>query len=149
MATNDYIKPSERFVLLGVIDPDANSTGALSTGYVDMSKFSSVYALVAAGTIASTGKIDFKLQQATTSGGAGVKDISGKSITQLTEAGTDSDKQAVINCHESELDAEGGFRFVKAVYTGTTAGADSAAFIWGVDPKYPPVDATTVDEVVG
>jgi hypothetical protein len=147
---NGNIKPSDVATLLGVIDPDANGTGDLSTGWIDMSVYPSLLALILVGDIASTGKVDAKFEQATSAAGAGAKDVTGKALTQLTQAGGDSNKQALINLHASELDVAGGFRFARLTGTGTTAGADWAAVVQGFHGRYQPgAHATTVDEVVG
>ncbi|MBL4869165.1 MAG: hypothetical protein JKY67_22620 [Pseudomonadales bacterium] len=146
---NTNILPSSHAPVVGVIDPDNNAAGALSTGWIDMALFHSLMAIILAGTIEATGTIDAKLEQATDSSGTGVKDITGKSITQLTAAGTDSDKQAVINCRSDEIDVNGGFTYVRLTMTGATAAADSAAVVLGFNARYAPAaDLSSVDEVV-
>lgn len=143
--------PSERAAIVGVIDPDANAAGALTTAYVDMSKFERVMAIVMAGTLGASATLDFKLVQATDSGGTGSKDIANKAITQLTQAGTDSDKQAVINVMAEELDVQGGFGFVAATMTTATATSDSGAILLGFDATHAPAsdnDLASVDEIV-
>ena len=143
--------PSQRVAVAGVIDPDANTAAAYTSDYADMSQFESVMALIQVGTMASTSTVDAKLVQATDSSGTGVKDITGKAITQLTEAGTDSDKQAIINCYADELDTAGGFTHVAIVMTVATAASDSGAVLLGFDSKYGPAngyDLASVDEIV-
>jgi len=143
--------PSQRSAVAAVIDPDANAAGALTSDWIDMGQFESVMAVVMAGTLGSSGTLDFKLQQATDSSGTGAKDITGKAITQLTQAGTDSDKQAIINCYSDELDTNNGFTHVAAVMTTATATSDSAAIVFGCDPKFGPAsdyDLASVDEIV-
>lgn len=146
---NPNVKPSDRAPILGVIDPDAYAANTYTTGWIDMSLWESVQAIVFAGTLGSSATLDAKLEQATSSGGAGAKDVTGKAITQLTQAGTDSDKQAVINCQSEDLDVEGGFRYVRLSLTVGTATSDAGGVVLGADPRYAPTDATTVDEVVG
>ena len=146
---NSNILPSSRAPVVGVIDPDNNAAGALSTAWIDMSLFHSIMAVIMAGTIEATGTIDAKLEQATDSSGTGVKDVTGKAITQLTAAGSDSDKQAIVNCRSDELDADNAFTHVRLTMTGATAAADSAAVVLGFDARYQPAaDLSTVDEVV-
>ena len=143
--------PSQRVAVAGVIDPDANTAAAYTSDYADMSQFESVMALIQVGTMASTSTVDAKLVQATDSSGTAVKDITGKAITQLTEAGTDSDKQAIINCYADELDTDGGFTHVAIIMTVGTAASDSGAVLLGFDPKYGPAngyDLASVDEIV-
>lgn len=148
MGSNSNIKPNDRCTLVGVIDPDANTAATYLTGAVDMANFESVMAVVFAGDLGTSATIDAKLVQATTSGGV-YKDVTGKAITQLTQAGTDDNKQAIINCRSDELDVANGYRYVKLSMTVAVATSDSGAAIFGLDARYqPPTDATTVDEIV-
>ena len=63
--------PSERVAVVGVIDPDANTAGALVSDYGDASKFNSFMAIGFAGVMGASAAIDMKLTQATSSAGAG------------------------------------------------------------------------------
>ncbi len=147
---NPNIKPSDRAVLVGVIDPDLNAAGTLTTGWINMGLFESIMAIIFAGALGTSATLDAKLEQATDSSGTGAKDISGKAITQLTEAGTDSDKQAIINCRSDELDVNNSFCYVRLSMTVAVASSDSCAAVLGLDARYQPAaDATTVAEVVG
>ena len=86
-----------------------------------------------------------------TARGTGAKDITGKAITQLTQAGTDSNKQAIINLHRDELDLANSYTHVRLSHTVATATSDSAAILLGFDPRYNTAsdnDAATVDEIV-
>lgn len=144
-------KPSEMVAVVATIDPDANTAGALTSDYVDAASFEQIMAIVMAGALGTNGTLDAKLVQATSSGGAGVKDITGKAITQLTEAGTDSDKQAIIQVRADELDVAGGFRYVALVHTVAVATSDSGAVVLGLNPTYGPAsdyDLASVDEIV-
>lgn len=145
---NPNIKPNDLCTLVGVIDPDANAAATYLTAAVDMANFDEVMAIVFAGTLGSSATIDAKLVQATTSGGT-YKDVTGKAITQLTQAGTDDDKQAIINCRSDELDVANGYRFVKLSMTVGTATSDSGAALLGLCARYqPPADLASVDEIV-
>ena len=148
MPENVNVLPSDRAVFAGVIDPDAIAAGAVSTGWVSMADFESIQAVVMAGTLGTLATLDGKLQQATDASGTGVKDITGKAITQLTAAGTDSDKQAIINCRAEELDVNNNFTHVRLTMTVAVATSDAAGFILGHNPRYAPVDLASVDEVV-
>lgn len=144
--------PSEQAAIAAVIDPDAYAAGAQTSDWVSMSDFEAVQALVLAGTLGSSATLDAKLQQAKDSSGTDNKDISGKAITQLTQAGTDeSDKQAVINCRAEELDTENGFTHVALVMTVGTATSDAGALIMGHNPRHAPAsdhDLASVAEIV-
>lgn len=146
---NPKVRSSEYIKVLGVIDPDANTAAAYSTGYVNAGNWTRLLAIVFAGTLGTSATLDAKLEQASAAGGTGVKDVTGKAITQLTEAGTDSDKQAIINLDPNELDINNGFEFVRLTMTVGTATSDSGAVLIGIGPRNSSVaDATTVDEIV-
>lgn len=143
------ILPSDQAVLAAVIDPDVLTAATHTSGWVHMGTYESIQAIVMAGTLGSSATLDAKLEQATDSSGTGAKDITGKAITQLTQAGTDSDKQAIINCRSEELDVANGFDYVRLSITVGTASSDGAGLVLGHYPRYAPAtDAATVDEVV-
>ncbi len=142
---------SERIAVLGTVDPDVCGTGTHGTDWVDMSKFQNVGFVVMTGTLGSSATVDFKVQEATSAAGAGAQDISGKSITQLTEAGTDDDKQVVVNVKAEELDREDGYQFVRGLMTIGVATSDAAVLVLGADPRFLPAsdfDLASVDEIV-
>tara|TARA_Y100001963_G_scaffold114368_1_gene158587 strand:+ start:61 stop:513 length:453 start_codon:yes stop_codon:yes gene_type:complete len=141
---------SERAAVAAVIDPDANTAAAYTSAYVSMSTFNQVLAIVQTGTLGSSATVDFKLVQATDSSGTSVKDISGKSVTQLVKASNDDD-QAVINCRSEELDVDNGFDYVAMVMTVGTAASDTSAIMLGMTPRYAPAsdnDLASVQEIV-
>lgn len=120
--------PSELIDVVAALDPDAYGAAAVSSGYADMSDYEALLAVALVGDFVSTGKYDLKLQSNTAASGG--SDVSGKAITQLTQAGTDSNKQALINLRGEELTE--GHRYVKMVRTLTDAGADSATLLLGL-----------------
>ena len=152
---------SEIAAVLATIDPDAYAHGAQNSDWLDLGLFDQVMAILMLGDVPTTTSVDFKLQQATTSGGAGVKDITGKAITQiLSGSPANSDKQTIINCRADELDIDNSFRFVRAVATfaDTNSPADSpvntsdySAVLVGLGARYEPAsdhDLASVVEIV-
>ena len=143
--------PSERVAVVGNIDPDAYAASTITTNeYIPLKNFRRFMAVLQAGDIVSTGTIDAKLIAYTSGAGAGATDITGSAITQLTQAGTDSNKQVVINLNTEALAGTAFTHFRLSVTLGT-AGADFGAVVLGFDPLYPPAtdnDVSTVDEVV-
>ena len=131
------LKPSQRIALAGVINPQSATT-VQTTGWVDASQYENLLAVINVGTISSTGTVDAKLQQASDSSGTGAKNITGAAITQLTQAGGSSNKQALINLKADQLDANNGFTFVQLSITPATAAALIAGELWGHDPKLTP-----------
>src|SRR5262245_14651256 len=106
----------EEWGIVATIDPANNNNNTFLTDAVDMSRFSEIMALLVLG--ATDIAINFKLQEATTSGGS-YADIAGKAITAF--GGTDDNKQAIISLKSEELTP--GKQFVKGSLTvdaGTT-----------------------------
>lgn len=146
---NVNIKPSDRGTLLGRITPQSATT-AKSTGWISMATLGAALATVQVGTIASSGTVDAKIEQATDGSGSNAKDVTGLAITQLTQAGTDSDKEVEINIQPSDLDRANNFTHIRLTITPATAAALIAGTVRGFNARYQPAtDATTVDEVVG
>lgn len=140
--------PSERVAVVGAIDPDAYTAASPSTTYksdwVNMARFHSLLAIVQTGILGTAANLDAKLVQATDSSGTGEKDISGKAITQLDEAGASppdtNDKQYLINLRTDELDVDNGFDHVQLHLTLQDATSDLSAILLGFDPRYGPAD---------
>lgn len=143
------VPASEQSVLLGVIDPDATAAGTVTTGWVSMADYGLMLATVFVGTLGTNATVDAKIEQATDSSGTGAKDVTGKAITQLTQAGSDdSDKQALINLNHGDLDVANGFDHVRLSITVGTATSDVGGCISGVAPFAGPTAASTVAETV-
>src|SRR6056297_651714 len=146
------VKASECAAVLGAIDPDVTAAGTVTTGWIDASEFDRYLAIVQAGTLGSSATLDAKLEQATDSSGTGAKDISGKAITQLTQGSPDdSDKQALIDLRQTELDLTNSFTHFRLSVTVATASSDVGAVVLGFFPNYSPAsdsDAATVAEIV-
>lgn len=121
-------KPSELIDVVAAIDPDAYSAAAVSSGYADLSDYEALLAVGLVGDMVTNATFNLKLQSAVAA--AGGADVTGKAITALTKAGSDDNKQALINLRRSEVDE--GHRYVKMVRTLGTAGADSASLLLGL-----------------
>lgn len=145
------LNPSDLAAVVGVIDPDANTAATYTTDWIDMSTFQMLMGVVMAGTLGASATLDAKFEQATDSSGSGAKDISGTDITQLTKAGSDDDKQVVINLHSDDLDLANDFTHARLSMTVGTATSDVAALVLGMSPRYAPAsdsDAATVAAIV-
>ena len=142
---------SECVGIVGVIDPDAYAAGTVTTGWIKAGDFQRFMATVSAGDLGTNATLDAKLEQASDSTGTGAKDVTGKAITQLTQAGGDSNKQAIINLNPDELDIANGFGYFRLSLTVGTATSDAGAMVQGVYPRTGGAednDATTVAEIV-
>lgn len=143
------VRPSDRAPIIGRLSPISQGAGTVTTAWFSMSDFATALATLTVGALGASGTVDAKLQQATDSGGTGAKDITGKSITQLTQAGTDSNKEVQINLRSEELDIAGGFDFARLSVTVGTAASLIAAVVQGFDARYAPAaDLATVDEII-
>lgn len=148
---NPNARPSERVAICNALNP-ISSVAVQTGGWVAAKDFYKFLAIIQAGVIGAAATVDAKLQQATDSAGTGVKDITGKAITQFTKAGTDDNKQAEINCNQTDLDIANGFTHLRLVITPATAASLVAGLLLGFDARLPPAsdtDASTVDEIVG
>lgn len=131
------IKPSDRATLAAAIDPQNAAVGVLTTGWISMATYDQIEAIIQVGTLGTSATINAKLQQATSSAGAGAKDVTGKAISQITT----SSQQAIINCRSDELDVTNGFAFVELVVTVGVAASEVAALVLGNDARYQPATA--------
>jgi hypothetical protein len=131
-------KPSESLAVLATLDPVSQAAATVTTGWVDAGQYFSLMALVQTGVMGASGTLDAKLQQATDSSGTGAKDVTGKSLTQIVKASGDA-KQAIINVKGSDLDVEGGFRYVRLSATVGTAASLISAVLFGCMPRMAPV----------
>lgn len=142
------LRPSEFCAVLAAVNPQSSST-AQNSSYVSVAKFHKALAIIQVGAIASTGTFDAKLQQAKDTSGTGVKDITGKAITQLSDTG--DNQQLLIDLDMAELDIANGFHCVRIATTPATAASLVSAVLLGFDPRFVPAsdnDAATVVEIV-
>jgi hypothetical protein len=129
-------KISERLSLLAVISPVSQGVGAATSGWVDMRDMHRLLAVIQTGVLGTAATVDAKLQQATSSGGAGAKDISGKAITQLVKASNDNN-QATIDLLADELDVANSFRYVQLSITVGAAASLIAGQVLGQADQLP------------
>lgn len=139
--------PTDRVGILAVIDPDAYTAAVYTSAWVRARYFGRLKATVFAGDLGTSATLDFAVHSSASSNGASPTVVG--SITQLTQAGTDSNKQAIINVECDKLTE--GHEYVAIVMTVGTATSDAGAVLEGFDPRYAPasdIDASTVDEIV-
>ena len=128
-------KLSESLAVLATIDPSSQAASTVTTGWVDAKNFAALLALIDVGAFGASATVDAKLQQATDGTGTGVKDITGKAITQLVAAGGNN-RQVEINCRSDELDVTNSFEFVRLSLTVGTAATLTSAVLFGGHPRY-------------
>lgn len=137
---NVNLKFAERIAVLATLDPASVAASTVLTAYVPVKNFHSICALIQTGVLGASATLDAKLRQATDSSGTGVKDITGKAITQIVKASGDT-KQVFIECRSEDLDVTNGFTHVcLSVTIGTAASIFNAALL-GVNPRFFPASA--------
>jgi len=97
-------KLSEYVSVIATIDPDEYTTASYQSDVWDMQNFTQVMAVIMGGSFGTAGTLDAKFQFAPTSNGT-YTTVPGIAITQLTEAATSSDRQAVMNVSAGEVGA--------------------------------------------
>jgi len=140
---------SELFCPLVVMHADSFAVGEHNSGFVALNNYHRAVILVDVGDIVATGTVSIDIEQATTTAGAGIKAIAGKSITQLTQAGGDSDDTICIELRTEELDVDGGFDCINVEVTVGVAAAELSVWVFGCEPRFPLVPVTGWTEVVG
>jgi hypothetical protein len=145
---NHNILPSDRVGVVGVKLPTSQAAGNADTDWVSMALFRSAMAVINAGALGSSATLDAKIQQAQDDTGTGVKDVTGKAITQLTQAGSGSNKVAVINVRATDLDFGAGFTHIRLRVTGAVAASLTSAVLLGLDPVHGVASADDAAEVV-
>ena len=143
-------KLHQLLAVVATVDPDAYSTGEQNTDWVDMTIFQEVMFVVQAGVIASSGTLDFEIQEAKSSTGSDAQtlDSGNLNITQMSTG--DNDEQTVVVVEAEDLTAL--FTHVRGVMTLTTAGGDAAVVAIGGRARYNPAsdnDLASVGEIKG
>ena len=144
---NTNAKPSEIVALLQSHSPQSQAASTVNTNCVDVSKFHTIMAVIQTGVLGASATVDFSLQQATDTSATGVKNIAGKSLTQIVKASGD-DKQAIINLRVSDLDVEGGYDCVRMKIIVGTAASLVSAQLYGIGPRMAPASDSNPASVV-
>ena len=140
-------KGSELLSILATIDPVSQAAGSVTSGWVSAANFHSFLAVVQTGVMGASATLDAKIQQAQDNTGTGVKDVTGKAITQIVKA-TGDNKQAFINLRPEDVDNINGFGFVRVSLTVGVAASIVSGQLIGMNPRYATADAYNQAAVV-
>ncbi len=144
------IQAHEQDMLFAVIEPRTQSAGnTVTSSWAKVNTAQKYLALFMSGTLATNSTLDFSVRQATDSSGTGAKVL--KAATQLTQAGSDGNKQVIISINADDLDTDNGFYYVALQSVVATADAGVAAILLGQDPIYgfdPDKDLSSVVEIM-
>ena len=139
---------SQQNAVVATIDPDAYDAAAYTTDGVDMDVFPQVQFIVMVGEMQTGSTVDFAIWRSTDNSTFVVMSPT-KGITQLTQAGTDADKQVVVHVDAAELGD--GYRYCRGLLTIGTAASDAAVVAIADHSRYKPAtdyDLASVDEIV-
>lgn len=141
---------SEKNAVVDCIDPDAYGTGATTGDIIDMDVYRRVMFVVMVGDLGTVATADFAVYGSAASNMGTPGLITGKSITQMTEAGTDSNKQAIVEVTAEEVAAQ-GYRYIRGTLTIGAATSDAGVLTLASGLRYGPAsenDLASVDEIV-
>lgn len=120
------------------------------TGAVDLSKWRQVLFLIDAGTLGTSGTLDFQVKASDATAGTYTA-VPSTAITQLVKA-TDDNKYAVVSVKAESISALGlNYAFIKGSLLPGTAAATSAVIVLGEATRFEPAsdsDASTVAQIV-
>lgn len=135
---------------LYVLHPISVSNGAEAfTSYVSLRDYHRAFILIEVGVMSSGSTIDAVVHQATDTSGSSPKHLSTSlAITQLTQAGSDSNSIVGIEVRTELLDVDNGYDCIALGYTVGTAASIMSIEIYGLVPRYAPVATTAWDEIV-
>lgn len=139
---------SENVEILDSLQPISQGAATVNGAYKLVDKYTRVVFILSVGVMSASATLDFKLQQAKDTGGTSVKDITGKAITQLTQAGGGSGKNVIVELRTDKLDVANGFKAIRFVLTEAAAASVLGVLVLGVDVKYDPVLQTNWAQVV-
>lgn len=140
-------RPSEMMAVVSTIDPVAVVNVEAVGDYVDLGAWESVVFIFMLGNMAAE-TVDCKLEQASSSGGTGKKDL--VTATQLAAHATNNDgTQVILEVRAEELDLTNSFRYVRPrMITGGASGGPCACIGLGFNARYGVgTDLTTVQEI--
>ena len=150
MLTNQ--KLSEGITICDVFAPISQAAATVTTpNWIAVGTYDRFLALIETGVMQASSTVDAKIRQATSSGGAGAKDVTGKAIAQVQQAASGSGTVSAINFSSGDLDAANGFNYVQVSITVGTAATLLAAKLIGL-PSYETADqfnAAAVLQIVG
>jgi hypothetical protein len=127
--------------------PDSLGPAATASSWVNVANYHRLIFVLHVGDMGQSGTIDAQLYQATDTSGTSAKVITGKSITQLTQAGGDGNEIVCIEVRTEELDVTNGFDCVKVLLTTGTAASEYSWILYGLVSRFEPVPTTNWAEI--
>jgi len=127
---------------------DSIAAGTHYSSYVSLANYHRAWLVLNVGDMATLSTLDVQIMQATDTSGTGVKTITGKSITQLTQAGGDGDDLICIELRTEELDVTNGFDCICVRVVASVAAVELGWVLFGCVPRFAAVATTNWAEIV-
>lgn len=141
---------TDTLAVVSKLDPVSQGAGTVTSTSIDMAQYRRVMFILSVGAMTASSTVDMTIRGDTASGGTYTTAITGKTITQLTQAGSDSNKVVIVEVGADEVAAQ-GLRYIRAsVVVGAAASLVSLVALAG-DIRYTPAsdfDLAAVDEIV-
>ena len=139
----------EQLSVVSCIDPDAYTAATYNGDVIDMQDFRRVIFILQAGDLGSSATLDYRVEGSAVVGMTSSGTV-GTAATQLTQAGTDSNKQVVIEVTAEQVAAL-GYRYIRDEMIVGTATSDCGSIALGQSAHYSPAseyDLASVDEIL-
>jgi len=136
---------SERAQVLAVTYP-ASYSSEQNTAFVNVGNFHRWAILIIAGNIGTS--LDADVEVTTDGVSADLATLSGKSITQLTQAGSDDDSVVIIEGRNEELTIAGVHHDWIRLESTPSGASLYCVVVLGIEPRSQPVSTSFLDEVV-
>lgn len=135
---------SEYTQVLAVTYP-ASYSSEQNTTFVNVGAFHRWAILIVAGNIGTS--LDADVEVSTDGVSADLATLSGKSITQLTEAGGDDNSVVIVEGRAEELTIEGVHHDWIRLESTPSGASIYCVIVLGIEPRYKPVSTSFLDEV--
>ena len=134
---------------LTTIYSDVRIPGTHYSEFVSLENYHRAFLLLSVSEMAALSTVDAGIQQASDVTGTGVKAITGKTITQLTQAAGDTNSLVCIELQTEELDVDNDFEYVRFYVTNAVNTVNFEGILFGCSPRFKPVPTTNWAEIVG
>ncbi len=133
----------------GLFEPaDSFGISTRNSDWFLMERFHRGVLQLIVGDMQAQATLDVQLRQATSAAGAGAKAVTGKAITQMTQAGGDGNEYRVIELQTEQMDVTNNYNYIRVQVVIAGAAVEYAFVFNAYDPRYAPVPTTNYGEVV-
>jgi len=128
---------------------DSQAIATVNSAWVSLATYHRAVLILNVGDMAQGATLDLSIRQASDGTGTGTKAITGKAITQLTQAGADGNQMLVIELQAEELDVDGNFENIGIRHIVAGGAVEMAWTLFGIQPRFAPTPTTNWAEIVG